>query len=152
MTIEGHSNARTSVEGDIFELPVVLIPVKYFALPESVVEAVRIYLRIDVTVGHEQVRPAVVVDVDKERAPTQKLGVGTEPRDIGYVGEGAVPVVVIERGSGIGKVGPDDVQPTVAVIVDCVSTHASFFAPIFVVGHAGFDGDFRECAVAVVVK
>src|SRR3981081_1340568 len=152
MTIEGDSNAWTSVAGDIFELPVVLVPVKYFALPECAVEAVRIYLRINVTVGHEQVRPAVVVDVDKECAPTEKLGVGTEPRDIRYVGEGPVPVVVIERGSGVGKVGSDDVQPTVAVIVHCVGTHTSFFTPFFVVGHAGFDGNFRERAVAALVK
>ena len=53
MTIERSSDAWTSIEGDIFELPVVLVPVEHFALPESTAEAIRIYFWIDVTVGHK---------------------------------------------------------------------------------------------------
>src|SRR6267143_947399 len=70
VAIERRSDARASVEGDVFELPVVLVPVKHFALPESAVEAVRIDLGIDVAIGHEQVRPSIVVNINKERSPT----------------------------------------------------------------------------------
>src|SRR6266581_7951425 len=78
VAIERGNDAWTSIEGDVFEFPVVLVPVKHFAFTEGTVEAVRIHLGIHVPIGHEQIRPAVVVDVDKEGAPTQKLGVNTE--------------------------------------------------------------------------
>src|SRR6266567_2997201 len=93
VAIERGGDARASIEGDVFELLVVLVPVKYFAFAESTVEAVRINFGIDVPIGHEQIRPAVVVDVDEERTPTQKLRIYTESCDIGYIGKSAVPVV-----------------------------------------------------------
>src|SRR5690349_4208646 len=152
MTIERRTNAWTSIDGYIFELPVVLVPVENFAFPESAAEAVGIYLWIDVTVGYEQVRPAVVVNVDKECAPTQKLGICTQSRDVGDVRKSAVTIVVVERRRFVGEVGPDDIQPAVAVVVHRVGAHTGFFAPVFVVGHAGLDGSFRERAVVVVVE
>ncbi len=144
VAVEGRGDAWTSIKGDIFELPVALVPVKYFALPEGGVEAVRIYLGIDVAIGHEQVRPAVVINVDKQCAPTQKLCVNTHCRDIGNVGESSVPVVVVERGSLVRKVRPDDVEPAVTVIIYGVGAHTGLFAPIFAVGDTRFDGNFRE--------
>src|SRR5882724_8346187 len=79
VAIERRSDARTSVEGDVFELPVVLVPVKHFALPESAVEAVRINLGIDMPISHEQIRPSIVINVHKERSPTQELSVRSQP-------------------------------------------------------------------------
>src|SRR6202158_4920970 len=152
VAIEGRSDARASIQGDIFELPVALVPVQHLALPEGGVQAVGIHLGIDVAISHEQVRPAVVVNVDKKCAPTEKLCVNAQSREIGNVGESAVPVVAVKRGGLVRKVCPDYVQPAVTVIVYGVGAHTGLYAPIFVISDTGFDGNFAEGAIVVVVE
>src|SRR5260370_8096940 len=114
MTVERRSDARASVEGDVFEHPVVLVPVKHFALPESAVEAVRINLGIDVAIGQEQVRPSIVVNIYKERSPTQELSIRTQPLDISNIGESTVTVFVIARAHLSNPSPPHNTHPPLA--------------------------------------
>ena len=53
--------------------PLRSIPVEKFWFAECVAETFAVEFGIDVAVGHEDIGPAVVVDVEEERAPSQEL-------------------------------------------------------------------------------
>src|SRR5258708_35218284 len=56
----------------------------------------RVHLRIDVSVGHEQIEPAVVVHVEKRRAPPDQRQAGlAEMRSHGYVFESSRALILI---------------------------------------------------------
>src|SRR2546428_699690 len=91
-------NCRADEIADIPKCAVVLV--QEYELPLAVLGShlERIHLRINVTVDDEQVRPAVVIQVNAARAPTQVRHSGdTNPGSIGYFGEVHVPVIAIER-------------------------------------------------------
>src|ERR1700730_1883865 len=98
VTVKSRTDSGAGVERDIFEPAVSLIPVEHFPFSEGCPHTLSIYLRIDVAVSDEKVGPAVIIDIEKKRPPTQKLRVCTESRLVRYVRECAIPVVVIERG------------------------------------------------------
>ena len=64
----------------------------------------------------------------------------------------SVAVVVVEVAGVVGKVGFEDIEPAVAVVVAHANAHARLFVAIFAVGAAGHDGDVGERAVVIVVK
>src|SRR5436309_14947521 len=68
----------------------------------------------------------------------------------GGVGEGAVAVVVVERGSVIGKICLEDVEPAVAVVIGNGGAHAGLGAAVFVERSSGNNGNVGKGAVAVV--
>lgn len=74
-------------------------------------------------IGHEQVGPAVVIDVQEESAPTQELPVYAQSGLRRYVGKGSVPIVVVERCRVVGEISANDIQPPVAVVIDSVGVH-----------------------------
>ena len=98
-----------------------------FAVAEVVVEEARfaiegakiggVDLGVDVAVDDEEIGPAVVVDVGEHGAPAERVGVDAEAGCEGYVGEGAIAVVVVEGGGVVGEVGLEDVERAVAVVV-----------------------------------
>src|SRR5262249_17459827 len=93
-----------------------------------------------------------VVDVNEKGSPSQQLRIPGQARRSGYIGKRSVLIVAIERCSIVREVGFDDVEPAVAVVVDGVSAHSGLLVTFVVVRNAGFDGDFFECPVMVVVK
>src|SRR5579872_3263542 len=109
-----------------------------------------VYLGIDVAVGENQIGPAVIVEVEKHRAPAQILGVQAQAGSESGVGEGAVAIVVVERRRIVGEVGFEDVEAAIAVVVGDGCAHAGLLAAVFVEGGAGGDGYIGESAVAIV--
>ena len=80
-------------------------------------------LRVDVAVGDEDVLPAVVVEVEEVDAEADILAVDAETGLDARVDE-ARAVVAVQRGHLFGEVGPDDVEPAVAVVVADADAHA----------------------------
>ena len=102
-------------------------------------------------IGYEQVQPAVVVKVEKSRAPPQvrqrdspEAGLvrGVGKAQVGPNAEaGPHALVAVERVDVIGKVRHEQVEPPVAVKVAAVYPHAGLVFAIAAKGHARFDAD-----------
>src|SRR5260370_41255469 len=61
-------------------------------------------------------------------------------------------MVGIEGGGVVGEIGLDNVEASVAIVVDGIGSHAGLLAASVVEGDAGLDGNFCESSVVVVVK
>ena len=87
---------------------------------------------LDVAVGYENVRPAVVVVIEKEAAETER-----DQRGAAYfrlrslVHEQSVAFVVIQREHLIGEVADDHAGMAAAVVVGGVDAHAGAGYTIF---------------------
>ena len=103
------------------------------------------------SVGEEEVGPAVVVDVGEHGSPAEGVGVDAEACRESHVGEGAVGIVVVEGGGVVGEVGLEEVEATVSVVVGGGSAHPGLLAAVFVEGDADVGGGVGEGSVAVVV-
>ena len=77
VTIEGRRDTWSRFKRDILELPVVLIPIEDLALSKACTQALPFNFRIDMPVGHKEIGPAIVINVDKQCAPPQKLRIRT---------------------------------------------------------------------------
>src|ERR1035438_9554705 len=67
--------------------------------------------------GQQVMGYAATNGVEEHRAPAQVLGVESQPRVGRHIGKRAVWIVVIQRRGVVGKVGLEDIEPTVAVVV-----------------------------------
>src|SRR5260370_40934933 len=94
VAVEWSCNARTGIERDVAKSAVVLVPIEEFRFSECIVETLAVDFGIDVTVGHEEVGPAVVIDVEEERAQSQELGILGQSGGRGDVGKRSDAVVV----------------------------------------------------------
>src|ERR1700693_4500139 len=61
---------------NFFERPVAQVAMQQHWLGLGGASLPRVYLRIDVSVSHEQIEPAVVVHVEKRRAPSDQRQAG----------------------------------------------------------------------------
>src|ERR1700674_6105028 len=87
---------------------------------------------LDVSVGHENIGPAVVVVVKKETAEAQShQGRAPDLRLRRLIHKEAVALIVVERKHLVGKVGDDKTGTAGPIIVGSVHAHAS-------AGHAVF--------------
>src|SRR5436190_5779125 len=111
-----------------------------------------INLRVDVTIGDENVFPAVVVEVEKLYAKGEMRNADwPKVRRAGKVSKLAVVIVVVKVVAVVGKIRFNDVGPAVVVIIRRVNAHASLLFAVGAVGGAGLGTNFRESALAVVV-
>ena len=108
-------------------------------------------LRIDVTVGHEDVEPAIVVHVEEAYAPAEETRVDAETGEIGVIVEVAVAEVEVERIGVTSEVGLDDVEKAVPIEVSDGDAHACLRFAIGGICDAGFDSDIFEGAVLLVL-
>ena len=102
-------------------------------------------------VGEKDIFPAVVVEVEKYGAESQILPVGTEAGGEARVVKSAVAVVLVQGGELVREVSSHNVEPTISVIVSHPDTHAGHRCTVLVEGTAGWDSNFAECAVMIVV-
>src|SRR5882724_1684748 len=102
-------------------------------------------------VAQQNIGPAVVIEVEKRRAPAEKTRVAAETSLKRRVVEGVVAEIVIEAGSVAGEIRLDDVEASVAVIIGRRDAHAGLRFAVRPVGHAGFGCNFGECAVVIVL-
>ena len=74
-------------------------------------------LGIDVAIDLDDVRPSVIVVVDKPAAPCYITVVDAHPGSKGHIAEGSIAIVVVQVAGVIRKVGLEDIEPSVTVIV-----------------------------------
>ena len=137
--------------GNIREGSVAIVVIQNPGLLEIAAEMLAIYFRVDVAVDEEQIRPAVVVEIEKRDAPAEVLRVEPESRGKGFIVEGAVAIVVVERGGIVGEIGFEQIEFAVTVVVGNGRAHAGLLAPVVVESGAGDDGNVAERAVVIVV-
>jgi hypothetical protein len=111
-----------------------------------------IHLWIDVTVGHEQVFPSIIVKVEELNSEAkERYTHGPDPSDARQVGKLAVSVIAIQVVGVVRKIGLYYVGPAVMIIVGGVDSHSRSFPPIGVVGQAGTNAHFFEISVAIIM-
>ena len=145
-------NARPHLARHVLEFSVPEIAINDARRLEFLVELVAVNLRIDLAGDVEDVGPAVVVVVHKARAPAHELRVQAHPGKIGDVAEGPVLVVVVEVRGVVGKIGLEDVETAVAVVIGHAQAHAGLLLPVLVVGAAGEHRNVGERPVVFVLE
>src|SRR5229473_530442 len=128
---------------------VVMIEKAWLRVPAAQVKFV--HLRIDMSVGQDEIWPAVIVKVKKHGAPAQILRVQTESRGVSHIRKNSFTVIAVQGRRVIGEVGLKNIQPPVTVVIRDSSSHTRLLAPIFVERHSSHDRNIGESAIAIVV-
>ena len=108
---------RTRFIGDVGESSVAVVVIKNSRFLKVAAEVLAVDFGIDVAVNQQKIGPAVIVEVEEHRAPSQILRVQAESGGEGDVVECAVAVVAIEGGGVVGEIGFEDVELAVAIEV-----------------------------------
>src|SRR5271156_6000807 len=103
------------------------------------------------SVRHENIRPTVVIEVEKAGAPTDKARVHPNTAMKCHVVKGAVSAIVVKRARVLLEIRLYQVEKTVSVIVTGVRSHAALLSAVLVVGHPAERAGLRKGPIAVVV-
>ena len=98
------------------------------------------------------VLPSIVVVIDKAAAPGHIVVVDAHTGCEGEVAETSIAIVVIEVAGIVGKVGLEDVEPAIAIVIGHCNAHAGLLMTIVVVSATGHDGDVSESPIMIVLK
>ncbi len=98
------------------------------------------------------VRPTVVVVIEEAAAPRHVLVVDPDARREGHVAKSPIAIVAIKVAGVVGKVGLENVEPAVAIVIGHADAHARLLVAVFAVGDARDHGHVRERAVMIVAK
>src|SRR6267154_2525410 len=108
-------------------------------------------LIFNVPIGHENVRPAVIVVIEKEAAEAKRdQGCAANFRAGSFVDEQAIPFVVIERDHLVGEVRNNQAGTARTVIIGGVDTHSGARNSVFAEGNSGGHGFLFKRTVALV--
>src|SRR5260370_11076802 len=122
-----------------------MIKEAWLHVPAAQVEFV--HLRIDMSVGEDEIGPAIIVKVKKHGAPAQILRVQTESRGVSHIRKNSFTVIAVQGRRVICEVSLKNIRPSVAVVIRDVSSHASLLAPIFVARHSSHYREIGETAI-----
>ena len=145
--LEGWARFRADVGKD----PVPLVPEQLVGLRVG-------YRRIEqgnvvdhVAVRREDIQPAVVIEILEGRTESQeqKRGIAHARAESGF-GEGAVPVVPVQRVGFQGEIGHVDIRRPVPVVVSDIHPHARPGDAVLAIGHARQQSHVGKRAVAIV--
>ena len=136
--------------GNILELAFAQILVYEARILECLTDVVAVNFGIDVPVDLHNIRPTVIVVIQKSAAPRHVLVVDPHAGRERHVAEGSVAVVVIQVAGVVGKISLENVEPSVAIVIGHADAHARLLVAIFAVRHAGNHRHIRECAVMIV--
>ena len=100
----------------------------------------------------QNVLPAILIDIEKGRAPAEKLRMNAESGAHRDIGKRHLAQVAIERRRVVGEIGLEDIELAVAVVVAGGGTHAGLLAAVFVQGRPGHDTLLGKRTVPTVVK
>ena len=98
--------------GYIQKFSVAEIPVQQALLPVTLVR-LAVHFRIDMPVHHENVFPAVVIEIKKACSPAQRPGIHAETSLKTGIRERPVSVVAIERRGVVGEVCLDKIDEAI---------------------------------------
>src|SRR5664279_104064 len=110
-----------------------------------------VYLRINMSIGENEVGPTVIVEIKKHGAPTQILRVLVKTGSEGDVRKNSVSVVTVQGGRVVGEVSFEKIQPAVTVVIGDGGSHAGLFATLFVEGDSGHNRYVGESSIVIVV-
>ena len=108
------------------------------------------HFRINVAVGQKQIQPAVVVEVDPARAPSQPPRVDADSSRKRPILAVPVARVGVERRRVAGEIRFEHVHRPVAIVVADGDAHAGLRLPVLTVRAAARHADVGERAVAIV--
>ena len=146
----GIGEGRAGGLADVLELSVAEVVVEEARFAEEGAKTGGVDLRVDVAVGDEEVRVAVVVDVGEHGSPAEGVGVDGKAGGVGLVGESAVGLGTVKGGGVVGEVGLEEIEAAVGVVVGGGGAHAGLLAAVLVEGGTDVGGDVGEGAVVIV--
>src|SRR5580704_178261 len=109
-------------------------------------------LRIDVSIHLKDVLPAIVVIVNKPASPCDIAVVDSNAGSERNVGESSITIVVVQVAGVVSKVGFEDVEPAVAVVVGDGDAHSGLLMAAIAVGATGHYSDIGESAIMIVLE
>ncbi len=136
---------------DILEASVAQVLVEDLALRVSGFGLQLLDFGIDVAVAHQNVGPAVVVEVEESAAPAEILGVQAQSGLKGGVLEVRATLVVIQGWSVAREIGFHDVEIAVEIVVGGRDAHAGLRLAVGTEGATGLERDVDELAVLLVL-
>src|ERR1700693_2664615 len=83
-----------------------------------------VYLGIDVAVGHQHVKPTIIVHVEKSHAAAEQAGVNAKSAGIGTIFEDAIAEIGVKGVGVAGEIGFHNVEIAAAVVVANGNAHA----------------------------
>ena len=101
-------------------------------------------------VRHQQVEPSVVVHIEEADAPAEQARVYPETAGISAVFKARIAEVGVEGVSVARKVGLDDIERSVPVVVSDRDAHACLRLGLSGKRGAAFDGNIAEGSVFLV--
>src|ERR1700738_3072609 len=108
-------------------------------------------LVLDVSVGHKDVRPTVIIIVKEETSEAESHEGGAPYiRARRLVDEEPVAFVVIKREHLVGEIGDDNTGMAGAVVIRCINTHAGAGYAVFTESNSCRDGLLFERSVSLV--
>ena len=116
----------------------------------SAAQVLAVDFRVNVPIYENQVRPAIVIEIEKHGSPTQILRVQAQASRRCGIGEGAVAVVAIQGGSVVRKICLKDVEVAVAVVIGDSRSHAGLFAAIVIESCSCCHRNVSKCPVMIV--
>src|SRR5713226_6473839 len=117
----------------------------------SAAQVILVHLRIDMSVGEDEIGPAIIVKVKKHGAPAQVLRMQTESRGEGNIRKDSFTVIAVQGRRVIGEVGLKNIQPSVAVVIGDGCSHARLLAAIFVECYPSHHRNIGESSIVIVV-
>src|SRR5712691_4990644 len=109
-------------------------------------------LRIDVTVSDKNIRPTVVVIIEKAAAPAQIFQVEAKFGVERPEGEVPVALVAVEVRHVVLEVALENIEPAVGIVVPGGNTHSGLLAPVLVIRDARLYAALHKASVAVIAK
>src|SRR5271156_6269931 len=144
--------ARTCAQGHIVKFAIVVVAIQNLPLQVRSIRGGLVNLGVNVAIGHENIRPSIVIEVEEPDSPPNKFRISSDPRSKGIVVKGAVAAIAIE-GAGVGvEVRLNDIEESVAIVVSGSDSHATLFAAVFAEANTRQAAHLGEGAVAVVMK
>src|ERR1700678_4105561 len=110
-----------------------------------------VHLRIDMSIGEDEIGPAIIVKVKKHGAPPQILCVQAKSCGKGNIRKDSATVIAVQGRGVVGKIGFENIQPSVAVVIRDGSTHTRLLAPLVVERYASHHRNIGEGSIVIVV-
>ena len=136
--------------GDIAESSLAIVEKQLRWLRVSDVAADVAHGLVDVAIGHGEIQPAVEVDVEKGAAESQAVSGGDPTPDWGAMSSKTLAAEPVEADHFVVEVGDGDAGRAGVVEIGDVDAHAGARLAFGAEGDSSLDGDFFECAVALV--